>query len=536
MPIRTSKSAIRLPPGCGDDLGETLLYSEPQQAFLAARRLRFCLTCKKVGSTGESGLFICLQCQKTFASNLEAPRLFNRLHLRAGRRSGKSKIGAHAVREELLIPKSLWWITAPTYRILHDATMPTLLRLIPPHWVANWSTDHLELTLTNKSVCQFRSLDDPEKQRGQGLNGVWVDECAFVNPRAWQVLEPSLAENAGIAITTTSPAGFDWSFKEFMKRAIDGVPGYWARRFKTASNPKFQQNPQLMQEIEHARLTKTPEVFAAEYEGEDVNFTGAIYGQLPTKTYLADDDAIRKWIPEWDEKRGLLSIDPSRQLLIGLDSGTDHPFGAVLVVVTEKGLVVIADYLERQQAISTSLDAVGLAFITRRFHKLMWSANKNEAALRLEAAVKNIGIVQAENKHDVGIQRVQSWLLTGQLAIAYTAARTYEQMLSYRYANNMREDGQKRDAEAVFKFDDELPDAVRYVIMAWPELPRVDAIPVSEREQKRMSAFDDRTRYEIERVREFNKREKEGKELKPNEENYPIGEFFGAPSPFEAFW
>ncbi len=513
--------AKRLPPGCGLDLGKPILANSYQIAFHTARRQRFCLQCKTVGAA-ITGTLQCPKCLTTHKNNTTFPRLFNSLHLRAGRRSGKSLAGAHAIREELSVPNQKWWVTGPTFKHLHDATMPTLLRLIPPDWVENWNQDNLELTLTNNSVAQFRSLDDPERARGQGLDGVWLDEAAFIAERAWQVLEPSLAENAGVAISTTSPAGFDWTYDAFFKKAtIDHEPGYWAAQFETLDNPMFQQSPVLRQKVEAARRSMPADVFAAEYQGRDVNFSGSVYGSLIEPQILRDDTAVQKLIPEWP------NLSSTRAIVIGLDSGADHPFGAVLVVPTPAGLVICGEYLERQQAMMTHLASIQGRFGTARFSNIKWAANKNEAQLRLEFGLRGVGVIPAENKHALGIQRVQSWLTTGQMFfVASRVPKTIEQMKAYRYADNYLNDGQKREKEEVFKKKDELPDALRYAVLAWPELPKLDQKPMTEREQKRWDALDNNSKLDIERIREYNNREKT-KHLEPADKNYPIGDFWG---------
>ena len=512
----------RLPPGCGLDLHNPLLANPYFLAFQENRRKRYCAThCGSIVSP-ESGSLLCPVCQHTHTDNTSFPRLFKSLHLRAGRRSGKSLAGAHAVRDELSIPNQKWWVCGPTFKIMHDATMPTLLRLIPPDWVRNWNQDNLELELVNGSVAQFRSLDDPERGRGQGLHGAWLDEAAFIAERAWQVLSPSLAENAGVVISTTSPGGYDWTYTQFYKRAIvDKMPGYWAAKYRTLDNPLFLQSEVLQREVAEAKLTMPPDVFAAEYEGDDVNFTGAIYGQALDGQVLDTDDAVKALIPEWP------NLDASRQIVIGLDSGADHPFGAVQLVVTESGLVVVNEYLERQQAMMTHLGALLLRFGASRFQKIQWAANKNEAQLRLEFGLRGVGVIPAENKHLVGIQRVQSWLHTKQLFfVGSRVPRTIEQMRAYRYAENYLADGQKREQEQVFKKADELPDALRYAIMAWPELPQVAMASLSERDQQRMAHFDDRTILDLQRQKDYLDQEK-SKDLDRNDPMYPIGDMYG---------
>ena len=514
-------SKIRLPPHCGEDLDKTLLYNSHQQDFQDARRLRFCLNCKKIGSMDGTGRYICPGCKTEHYTNLTAPRVYRQFMLRAGRRSGKSLIGAHAAREEATIPNTNGWVCGPSFKILHDATMPTFLKLIPPSWVANWDQENLELRLINKAMIQFRSLDDPERGRGQGLHWLWLDEAAFTSERAWDVVRPSLSENLGIAFATTSPAGFDWSYKRFMKPAlIDKLPGFWAVRYKTIDNPLFQVHEALREEVENARLSMPPKVFAAEYEGEDVNFTGSIYGDLLAGKVLVGLDAIRRFIPEWP------MIHPSRPILIGLDSGADHPFGAAKIVVTEKGLVVVNEYLERHQSMVTHLGNIFAKFNVPYHTDVKWSANRNEAQLRLEFGLRGVGVIPAENKHQIGIQRVQSWLYTNQLFIVQEKCPlTVEQFQAYRYADNYGSDGQKRPNEDVFKFNDELPDSVRYAVMAYPELPKAIAELRGEREQARYDAMPEKGRYELEILRERMKANK-NRDMEPEESGYPIGDFF----------
>jgi hypothetical protein len=112
------------------------------------------------------------------------------------------------------------------------------------------------------------------------------------------------------------------------------------------------------------------------------------------------------------------------------------------------------------------------------------------------------------------------------LYFAYTAKATYDQMLAYRYAANVKADGTKKEKEEVFKLKDELPDGLRYLVMGWPELPKTDGPAMTAREQSRWDAMDDRTRLDIERVREFNKQSAEN-DLKPGETGFPLGGFFG---------
>jgi hypothetical protein len=533
---------VRLPPGCGDNLNEPYLYNpylhDPNKGFFAALRMRVCLKCKGAGYRNGDGTFDCPKCGLHHTATDTAPRAYDNFLLLSGRQGGKTLGGAHAVREELTIPNSHWWVLGPTYKILHDSTFPTLVKLLNPDWIKRWDPEHTEIDFFNGSKVSFRSLEDPERARGpQGLKGGWFDEAAQCPERGYNVFKPTLLRSNGIIIATTTVLGFDWTYDEIEKRAaVYKEPGYWYARWWTEENPLFHSNAQIMEKLSRVKAQAEANggqalaFYEQEYRGERKNASGLIYDyQLIEKQTLMTDNEIKKLIPEWP------AIHPDRTVLVGLDSGVDHPFGAVCVVVTPKGLVVVDEYLERRKAISQHIGPITSQFKTGLYRETKFSANKNEANLILEWGLRGVGIIKAENKHQVGIQRVQSWLYSNQLYFTYRVPRTIEQMRAYRNADNTKPStGEKKLVENVFKYKDELPDALRYAIMAWPELPDdVDAGKSEEeraREKRRWNSLDERMQQDILRMREYNKtQEQDENELPLEDSRYPLGDFFGNP-------
>jgi hypothetical protein len=445
-----------------------------------------------------------------------APRIYNRLGLFAGRRGAKSVSGALGAREEMLVPNSLGWVVGPTYKVLNDATMPTLLNLIPRHWCADWNAEFGDLTLTNGAKVSFRSMDNPDAgHAGVGVHWTWWDEAAFIAERGWHYFRPALADYGGVAFFSSSVDGYDWTYEHVEKPAlIDHKPGYWAAKWRTIDNPYIMADAQRVAVVESDKLTMPPQLYRQEYEAERENFEGSVYGEWINDAWLPDNDAVEKWIPEWPR------VDPSRRVLIGLDSGADHPFGAVKMVVCEGAIVIIADYLERQRAYYTHIAAIQRQFVPSV--NTLWTANLNEAQLRAEFAAQGVLVAEAANDQEAGRQRVLSWLYTRQLKIAYTCPRTFEQMKQLKFADNKQSDGQKRDREKVVKLNDELPDCVRYALMTWPRLP--SAPDVSGLRDLR--TLDPKTQWELEKVREFGKAGDE-RDLEPVHDSYPSGDFWG---------
>lgn len=485
------------------------LYAQPsQQAFLDARRARWCPKCKDSAgqpkaykARAEEGTAVCPDCGS------KGKRQFDRLTIIAGRRFGKTRGGAIAGAEEATIPGTIGWACAPTNPKLYRYVIPAFQQLIPDSWVADWRSEpYNDLRLKNGSLIHFQTLEDPDQGRGQGLDWLWIDEVCELTKKHWEVIRPSLAGDT-VAFFTTSPRGYDWVYDELFVPAEQGLAGYWACLAKTSQSA----NPRINEEfLNREGLQMSPTMYRQEYEADFVTFTGSIYGEfLHDSHILRTEAAVKRLIPTWPDISGF-------QVLIGIDTGADHPFGAVKLISTEDGMVVVGEYLERDKSFAEHANALKRLAGTPN---VKWAINKNERTAMIEFAQPqhNILCQKAENNQVSGIERVKSWLHTNQLFFVESACpKTLRQMKAYRWAENVSpKDGGQR-LERVFKKDDELPDCLRYALMTWPMLPK----PVEEKDKKRdISHFPGEVQESIRRLRRIDAEPK----LEPND---TVGDFW----------
>lgn len=457
-----------------------LKYNPYQIAFWNARRARTCNGCAAEFESSTT-----TTCPTCGAAGL---RKFSRLLLLAGRRGGKTRAASIAAVEEACIPNSVVWCAAPTVPKLHRYVLPALQELIPSQWVKSWNAEFMDLRLKNGSLVHLQTLEDPDQGRGQGLDAVWVDEVAELTLQHWEVLRPSLTERRGVAIFSSSPRGYDWVHDNFYKPAEDGIPGYWACRYTTMDNPIISKD-----EVADAQATMSAEMFAQEFLADFVVFQGAVYGGAIESQILRDTDAIRKVLPEWPQ------INPSRQVLVGIDTGADHPFGATKIVATEAGLVVVGEYLERNKSFIEHAAALKRLAHSHGMGPVRFAINKNERQPMIELAQHGIFCEKAQNDVVAGVERVKSWLHTHQLYfVEALVPQTIKQMKSYRWADNYSpKDEQKKVKEKVYKKADELPDTVRYSLMIWPSLPKA----ATSAPGRDLSKLPDDQRAIIERMR-----------------------------------
>lgn len=436
-----------------------LLYHPAQQAFLGALQQK--------NTAGEPA--------------------FNRLLLLSGRRGGKTVCGAIGIALLASKPNQVLWACAPSFPKLHDYVLPALREAIPPEWIVKWSENHQEFTLVNGTIIQCRSLDEPERGRGPGLDGLWIDEGRDCPEKAWMTLVPALVDKRGIAWVTSSPNGYDHIYRNFWKPAQEGVPGFWAIRYKTTENPAIDKR-----EIEAARASLDPEFARQEFDADFVHFTGAVYGdRIDGQVVTAGNES--RFIPEWP------AINSTRVSLCTIDPGVDHPFGAALAVMTEHGMVWIGEYLQRHKAISEHVAAIKV--MVGRLQP-QYGYDRSARQVAIELAQHGIIAAPCENAVEAGIRRVESWLQSNKMWFLESRVPIMiGQMRSYRWANNVSLDGQRRIKERVFKVDDELPDCVRYACIGlWPELPEVAQASTL----RDLSAMPEDMRRSIERERRAN--------------------------------
>lgn len=471
---------------------DPMFYQPDQAAFFAACKRRHCLNCI-ADFDAEPPFATCPTCgavhMRGTANKIVRP--YDRFTIIAGRRWGKSKVGSIQGTVESTFNNTIGWACAPTNPKLHRYVIPAFQQLIAPEWVQSWSSEFLDLRLKNGSLIHFQTLEDPDQGRGQGLDWLWIDEVCELTKNHWDVISPSLTDREGVAFFTTSPRSYDWVYQELYKPAEDLVPGYWACHAQTKDNPIISESYLAR---EKARLTES--MYRQEYEADFVIFTGAVYGGAVDSQILRTEEAIQAVIPEWP------NIAPWRQILVGLDTGADHPFGAVKIVSTEKGLVVIGEYLERHKSFIQHASAL-LRLTSGGEHPPKWGINRNERQGILELSQHGIFCQPAENDVVAGTERVKSWLHTKQLYfIESLCPKTIQQMKAYRWAENTSPKDSSKKVERVYKFDDELPDCIRYALMTWPVLPK---LPVVDHTSRDLSKLPEKMRMEIETMRKIEK-------------------------------
>lgn len=159
-----------------------------------------------------------------------------------GRGAGKSWVGAYDLLRRAE-PGRFYFVGAPTYTVLEDATWRTLISLARDLEVFASATTapRPKLRLWNGAEIIGRSAEDPERFRGPNLSGAWIDEASQVSRAAFDLLLPCLREGGqqGWVTGTFTPRGKShWTYDVF----ATGRPGSALFRAATRENPFLPEN------------------------------------------------------------------------------------------------------------------------------------------------------------------------------------------------------------------------------------------------------------------------------------------------------
>lgn len=191
-----------------------------------------------------------------------------------------------------------WWV-APTYkqakiafRILTREFRHAMEKSLKSEMLIRWKSG---------GITEFKSTDNYDSLRGEGVSFMVIDEAALIPAEAWhEVLRPTLSDTRGRAIIVSTPKGRNWFYHLWMRGKDPAFSDYASFRFPTSSNPYIDE-----EEVEEAKSTLPADAFHQEYEAEFLeesagvfrNFRSCINGKLespkPGHAYVIGFDVAK---------------------------------------------------------------------------------------------------------------------------------------------------------------------------------------------------------------------------------------------------
>jgi phage terminase large subunit-like protein len=243
--------------------------------------------------------------------------------LSAGRRWGKTRLGVNECLDVAAQGGRAWWVS-PSYKTSEVGWRPLrqIARKIPNAEVR--LVDRM-VTLPGGGFVAVRSADNPDSLRGEGLDFVVMDECAFMQREAWtEAIRPALSDRQGKALFISTPKGRNW-FWENYQRGINGEEGWQSWTFPTVNNPYIEAS-----EVEAARRDLPEIIFRQEYLAEFIDDQGGVFRRVQEAAVLSPQEP-----------------QPGRQYVAGVDVASSVDFTVVSVLDAETKEMVYMDRFNR---------------------------------------------------------------------------------------------------------------------------------------------------------------------------------------------
>ena len=317
-----------------------------------------------------------------------------------GRRWGKTLAAGNDMVEKVCeVPRSLgWWVT-PTYKIGNRGwklLSRALAGVIAPGGIRRGERT---IELMNGSLIEFRSADNPDALRGEGVNHLVVDEAAMIPREAWEeALRPTLSDTKGSAVLISTPKGRNFFFELFCRGNDPEYAGWESFTFPTSSNPFIDP-----EEIAEARKTLPLDVFRQEYEAQFLEDSAGVFRGMGACVQGSLEEPVR-----------------GREYVIGWDPAKYEDF-SVFTVMDEARRHVVA--WDRFNGIDYSLQVERLG---------VWHRKYNSARIVMDSTGAGDPLLENVKKHVT--RRVEGYTFTStskQQLIEHLAVAIQEGSVSF---------------------------------------------------------------------------------------------------------
>ncbi len=363
--------------------------------------------------------------------------------LRCGRRFGKTSLMAEEIKGIAISKPSRLAYLATTNQQARDIAWEMLLRELR---AAIIKTNEARLEITTKtqkggeSIIFLKGWESVENLRGQAFDFLGIDEIAMMRGfwMNWnEVLRPTLTDRKGQGLFSSTPQGFNHFYDLCNRELTDN--DFKTFHFTSWDNPHIPK-----EEIEQAKATLPPEVFAQEYEASFQKMQGLVY-------------------KEFDRKKHLYEVLPKApfELYAGADPGYRNP-AAILHIYTNKENIYIDDEWYKTERTDAQIAeyAAGCNF------RAVYPDPENPGFIEelRRRGVNTREVSKGKGTVKKGIQKIREMLLNNRLKINKRCVNLISEFEMYSYDDDKVDRNEKE--EPVKAYDHAL-DALRYFVMTY---------------------------------------------------------------------
>ena len=390
-----------------------------------------------------------------------------------------STCGAEVVQHALTTPKGRTLVGAQTYAQLEETAKKQILDMIPEDFRESYLKQKNMLILKNGHEILFRSFDDETKLRSLNLTMWWIEEANTVDFEIFTQLQTRLRNHATKqhkGIMSTNP-DLNWIRTEFLLKSqtIVGATENYKQEpidinkdyatYIAATRLNYHLPKDYVQSVSRGK----PEWWIRRYlEASFSHAEGMVYPMWM-------DNVIEPFdIQEKIKKEGW-------QVIAGFDFGIQDPTVMISAAIDpHEGKVYVYDeYFKTNQSVpyhamefKKRLDWIPLGQIIKLIADPSGAKRNINDRRSLYNHYNEYGIFfqPGDNRIEIGIQKVYSYLVSGNLKIFSSCKQLINEGINYRY-KPQELDSQKNADEKPIDKDNHGLDSLRYIIQELPDDP-----------------------------------------------------------------
>lgn len=283
----------------------------------------------------------------------------------AGRRFGKTKLGALMCFAVAANRGRAWWV-APSYGIalIGWRMMRSLAAQVPGVQIQE---SLRMITLPTGGSVQIKSADNPDSLRGEGLDFVVLDECAFLKEETWtEVMRPALADRKGGALFISTPKGRNWFWHIYQRANYDNA--WHSFHFTSYDNPF----------VERAELDSTRE-----------QLPERVYRQEILAEFLEDGGGVFRGVRKAATATPQANNHLGQTYVFGVDWARDNDFTVITVLNATTNQLVAMD---RFNMVDYTIQTQRLKALAERFKPAAIVAEANSIGAPLIDTLRRQGL------------------------------------------------------------------------------------------------------------------------------------------------
>lgn len=225
--------------------------------------------------------------------------------------------------------QSINWWTAPTLRQARIA-FNTICRWLPPQESGRVRVNRNEMVITLlntdgsvHSTIEFRSADNPDSLRGEGVHAAVIDEAGYWSEASFVSVMTTLTRTKGKLRIISTPKGRTWFYFQWIKGWLPEErkknPEYMSYQLPTTANPYIDRDM-----IAQFKKNMPEDVFRQEILAE----------------FLSDGAGVFRHVSDCEQSRLVEKPVSGRRYVIGVDFAKHEDFTVLTVCDTATRSVV----------------------------------------------------------------------------------------------------------------------------------------------------------------------------------------------------